>query len=177
MSAANPTLQQTLNGWREAAAVFWQARTGQERRFLAVGGAVLALALGYVLLVAPAVEGRARLRLALPELRQQAAELQALALQAASLQGRNAVPPPPMTREALSASLTARSLAAQSIAVTGDYAKLQLNGVSFPGLMDWLAAQRRDGRIQVQEASVGALATAGMVDATLTLRQNAGGAR
>jgi general secretion pathway protein M len=76
-----------------------------------------------------------------------------------------------MTRDSLTASLAARSLTAQSVAITGEYARLQLNNVSYPGLMDWLATQRRDGRITVEEAVINGLPTAGQVDASLTLRQ------
>jgi general secretion pathway protein M len=41
--------------------------------------------------------------------------------------------------------------------------------------MAWLDAQRRENRIMVQDASVTGLPTAGQVDASLTLRQNAAG--
>ena len=43
--------------------------------------------------------------------------------------------------------------------------------MSFPGLVDWLDALRRDSRINVQDASFTAQNTAGQVDATLTLHQ------
>jgi len=171
--------EQVINRYRDAAAAFWQARTEQERQFLGVGGAVLGLALFYALLIAPALDGRVKLRKELPRLHQEAAELQALAMEAAALKSVNVVTPPPMTRDMLSASLAARSLTAQSIAITGEYAKLQLNGVQFAGLMDWLDAQRREGRISVQDANINAREPAGTVDAILTLRQsqNQGGGR
>ena len=170
------TLKATLAQYRAGAEQFWQARTEQERKFLTVGGAVVGVALAYAVLVAPAMEGRAKLRKELPQLHQQEAELQALALQASALKGQTTVAPPAMTRDSLTASLAARSLKAQSVAITGEYARLQLNNVSFPGLMDWLAAQRRDGRITVEEAVINGQDTPGQVDAALTLHQ-AGGAQ
>ncbi|MQA38665.1 type II secretion system protein GspM [Rugamonas aquatica] len=168
-------LTQTLQDYRGRASAFWIERTEQERKFLGVGGAVLGVALFYSLLIAPALDGGAKLRKSLPELRQQAAELQALGLEAAALRGQNTIAPAPMTREMLNAGLTARGLTAQSVAVTGEYAKLQLNGVPFPGLIAWLDAIRTESRIAVSEANISAQDTAGMVNATLTLRQNAGG--
>lgn len=165
-------LMQLRQRWLAQAQAFWQARSEQERRFLSVGGAVLALALAYSVLVAPALEGRARLRRDLPLQRQETAELQALALEAAELKGRSKVAPPAMTRDSLNASLAARSLTAQSLSVTGEYVKLQLNGVPFAGVVAWLDGLRRDGRITVQEALFSAKGEAGMVDATLTLRQD-----
>jgi general secretion pathway protein M len=167
--------KQAMDRYRDQAAAFWQARTEQERKFLSVGGAVLGVALFYALLIAPALDGRDKLRKELPQLHQQSAELQALALEAAALKGVAVVAPVPMTRDTLSASLASRSLTAQSIAITGEYAKLQLNGVQFASLLDWLDAQRREGRISVQEASITGKEPAGTVDAILTLRQ--GGSR
>ena len=54
---------------REAFATYWLARTEQERRFLGAGAIVVALALVYSVLLAPALDGRAKLTKALPEMR------------------------------------------------------------------------------------------------------------
>lgn len=166
--------KQTLAAQQARAQQWWQARSEQERRLLAVGGIFLALVLFYLVLLDPALSGRERLRKELPQLRQDAAEMQALAMQASSLNSQPAIAPPPMSKDSLTASLAARSLAAQSIALTGEYAKLQLKGVSFAGLVDWLDVQRRDYRIAVQEASFTAQSPEGQVDAILTLHQGQG---
>lgn len=156
---------------RERALAYWLARTDQERKFLAVGGAVVLVALVYALLLAPAVEGRDSLRASLPALRQQAAQLQTLAAEAQALAANPAPPAAPMTAEALNASMAQRGLKAGSLTMTGEYAKLQFNGVSFANLVAWLDAQRRENRVQVHDASFTALPALGQVDATLTLRQ------
>ena len=166
----------SLNMIKERLGVWWLARTEQERRYLGVGAAVVVLALLYSLFVAPALNGRAKLEKELPQLRQQAAQLQAMAQEAAELAKQ--VPPQvaSMSRESLTASLAARSLTAQNVAMTGDYAKLQLNGVSFANLITWLDAQRRENRIGVQEATFTPQTPTGQVDATLTLRQDSSAA-
>jgi general secretion pathway protein M len=164
----------TIVALRERALAYWLARTEQERKFLAIGAAVVLVALVYALLLAPALEGRDRLQRSLPELRQQAAQLQTMAAEASTLAANPAPPPPPMTREALTASLAQRSLAPASLTLTGEYAKAQFNNVSFANLVAWLDAQRRENRIQVQDAAFTGLTAAGQVDATLTLRQNLG---
>ncbi|MET0323167.1 MAG: type II secretion system protein GspM [Duganella sp.] len=165
--------QQTIQDSRGRAAAFWLARTEQERKFLTVGGLVLGLGLFYGLLIDPALSGRARLAAELPRMRQQAAEMQALAGEAAALRGQTTIAPPAMTREALDASLAARGLAPQSVGITGEYAKVQLNNVAFAGVIAWLDAVRVESRIAVQDANFVAQDTAGMVNATLTLRQSA----
>lgn len=156
---------------RERALAYWLARTEQERKFLAVGGVVVLVALVYALLLAPAVEGRDSLRSSLPALRQQAAQLQTLATEAQSLSANPAPQAPPMTADSLTASMAQYGLKAGSLTMTGEYAKAQFNGVSFANLMAWLDAQRRENRVQVQDASFTALPAAGQADATLTLRQ------
>lgn len=167
-----------LAGLRASAAGFWSARTEQERRFLTVGGIVVGLALVYAVLVDPALTGRDRLRKELPELRQQTAEMQALAAQAAQLGAQPPAQVQPLSQERLNAALAARGLTPQTLAVTGDYVKVDFKGVQFAGLATWLDAARREERLAVQEAKIGTQGgredSAGLVDATLTLRQEAG---
>jgi general secretion pathway protein M len=159
---------------RERLTVAWLARTDQERKMLAIGGAVAALALVYALFVAPAVSGRAQLEKTLPQMRQDAAQMRSLALEAGELARQPALQVAPMTRDSLAASLATLSVTPVSLSVTGDTARLQLAGVPFANLVGWLDAQRREGRISVQEAAITAQGAAGQVDATLTLRQDAG---
>jgi general secretion pathway protein M len=139
---------------------------------LTLGSAVVVLALIWAVLFAPAMEGRAQLKKSLPQLRQQAAQLQALAAEAASLPGSAPLDVAVMSRDSLVSSLAARSLTAQSVGMTGQYAKLELRSVPFGALLQWLDAVRREGRIVVQDASITAQATPGLVDATLTLHQD-----
>jgi general secretion pathway protein M len=164
-------LRERAGSLRLAATAFWEARTEQERKLLTVGGAVVVLALIYAVLFAPAYDGRARLRTELPVLRQEAAEIQGLAREAQQLKGRSGVQVPPMTRTSLTTSLSARSLTAQSVSMTGEYAKLAFKEVQFAGLVTWLDAIRAENRIAVQDAIITPLAAPGVVDATITLRQ------
>lgn len=164
----------TVVNLRERALAYWLARTEQERKFLGVGAAIVLVALVYAFLLAPALEGRSNLQRTLPQLRQQAAELQTMAAEVSTLAANPAPPPALMSREALSASLAQRSLAPGSLSLTGEYAKIQFNNVSFANLVAWLDAQRRENRVTVEDAVFTALAADGQVDATLTLRQNLG---
>jgi general secretion pathway protein M len=168
------SLATTIAQYRERANALWLARTEQERRFLGIGGSVALLALLYLLLVDPAVEGRAQLRRTLPQLHNQAAELQAMAQEAATLARAPATQVAPLTRETVDTSLNGRGLKPQSLSMTGEYIKLQLNNVSFANLVTWLDEQRHANRVLVQDAVVTALPVAGQVDASLTLRQNTG---
>lgn len=166
MTKPNP-----FNTLRARADAFWQVRTEQERKLLRIGGIVIGLALFYSIAVDPAVSGADQLHKQLPQLHQQAAEMQGMAREAQALQGQNTIAPTPMTRETLSAGLTARGLNPQSLNVTGEYAKLQFNGAQYAGIVAWLDAIRTESRISVVDASFTAQDTAGVVNGTLTLRQ------
>ena len=167
---------QSIGRLKERMAVWWLARTEQERKYLTVGGAVVSAALVYMIFIDPALTGRAELRQELPELRQQAAELQAMALEASQLAARPAPVPTPMTREALMASLAARGIIPPSLTLSGEYAKVQVSNTSFANLVMWLDAQRRENRISVEDMTVTSLPAAGQVDASLTLHQGTGAA-
>lgn len=160
-----------ISGLRERVTAYWLARTAQERKFLLVGGAVVGLAIFYLVLLEPAMNGREQLRRSLPELRQQAAQLQALASEAQAVAAQPAPSVTPVTSDALNASMNARGLKPTSLSVSGEYTKVQLANVSFANLMSWLDAQRRESRITVQDAQFSAQTALGQVDATLTLRQ------
>ncbi|MGZ8290043.1 MAG: type II secretion system protein GspM [Telluria sp.] len=167
---------QSFGQLKERLAVAWLARTEQERKYLTVGGAISLAALVYVIGIDPALTGREALRKQLPELRQQSAELQAMALEASQLAARPVVQPTPMTETTLKAGLAARSIVPASLAMTGEYAKVQMAGVSFANLVMWLDAQRRENRIVVQDMVATPQGPAGQVDVALTLHQSTGAA-
>jgi general secretion pathway protein M len=169
MKAAN-----SLSKMRAQLSLGWLARTEQERKFLTIGAGVVVGTLVYLLFISPAVTGRTQLQKALPQLRQDAALLRSMALEASELSRQPPAQGVPMARETLLASLSQMGMTAQSLTMTGEFAKVQLSAVPFSSLVGWLDAQRRDGRINVQDASITAAGDAGKVDATLTLRQEPG---
>jgi general secretion pathway protein M len=167
-------LNDTINGYRAAAAAWWGARTEQEQRMLTIGGIVVGLGLVYGILIDPALTGREKLQKELPQLNQQVAELQALAGEATQLAAQTPVQPQPLSKDGVAARLQAMGLTTQNLAVTGEYIRVEFKGVPFAGLVSWLDAMRREQRVSVQEGHVTAQGPAGQVDANLTLRQETG---
>jgi general secretion pathway protein M len=161
-----------LGGIKQSFSTFWEARDRRERRMLLVAAIVVALALFYLLLIDPALSGRADLEKRLPVLRQQAAEVQAMAREAGSLAtADNAAAVPPLTRESLESSLEARGLKARNVSVSGELAKVQLEAVSFASTVDWLNELQKSSRVMVVDAGVEAQAQTDIVNANFTLRQ------
>jgi general secretion pathway protein M len=167
MSVAG-TMKRSLQSLSE----FWAARNARERMLLAAAAAVIIFGLIYVVLINPALEGREQLSKNLPVLRQQVAQLQAMAKEAAGLAGQSQAAPTvaPVSRESVEAGLARKGLKAQNIALTGDIVKIQLSSVSFSALLDWLADIQKTSQLAVIDANIVALSQPDMVNVTLTLQ-------
>lgn len=163
-----------MNGLKQSLLTFWSERNQRERTMLAIAMMVAVVGLFYMLLIDPAISGRSDLQRRLPALRQQAAELQAMAKETATLSGKTPPPAAVVTKESLEASLTRRGLKPQSVSLTGDLAKVQLSAASFANITEWLNEMQQTARLTVVEANVEALSQADSVNATLTLRQQKG---
>jgi general secretion pathway protein M len=160
-----------LNGLKESLSAFWMERNARERNVLTLASVVIVLALLYLLFISPALDGRAQLQKNLPALRQQAAELQALAKQASTVAAVSAPPAPVLTKESIEAALARQGLKPQSVVNTGELTKVQLSSSSFSGLVNWLDEMQKTARLSLVEANIEALAPVDTVNASLTLRQ------
>jgi general secretion pathway protein M len=164
----------TMNGLKQSFSTFWAARNKREQNLLAVAAVVIVFGLFYLLLIDPALGGRKDLEKALPALRQQSAELQAMARDVSALASKNGTPAPELTREGIEASLNGKGLKPQSVLLTGEMAKIQLNAVSFAGIVDWLQDAQKTLHLSVADASVEAQQKPDTVNVSLTLRQQGG---
>lgn len=177
MNAANRTGTDAVRRFEpltQALATYWSARKPRERSLIALGLAAIALALLYLLLIEPALEGREQLRKSLPTLRQQVTQMQSMAreIRADSANAvTGAADVPPVTRESLESALASAGLKAESVSVTGEFIRLQINGVSFAALVGWLDQAGKTLGISVVETSIVVQNQLDTVNGTLTLRQ------
>ncbi|RQH06142.1 type II secretion system protein M [Paraburkholderia dinghuensis] len=153
-------------------AEFWEARNEREKLLLTWGGAVLAVAIGWSVLWAPASDGRAQLRASLPGLQRQLAQMTAQANEARALTGAAAsvAPGGQALKDALTASLTDHGLAGGQVQLIGTTVQVQLKNASFPAWTGWLDDVRKQFKVQVVEAHVTALKADGQVDLTASLQ-------
>ena len=161
-----------LNALTTPLAEFWSVRNPRERMLLAVAIIVIVLGMVYLLLIDPALAGRKQLNKSLPVLRQQVAELQAMSKEASGLSGRGASSVAPISKESVETALIRKGMKPQSVTlIAGENVRVQLASVPFAGIVDWLGEMQRTALLSVTEANVTALPEAGMVNATLLLRQ------
>jgi general secretion pathway protein M len=160
-----------LNQSKQSFAAFWAARDSRERTMLSAAALVVIFGLAYALLIAPALSGRDQLNKSLPMLRQQAAQMQVMAKEAESLSVKPAVSLIAFSKENIEAALVSNGLKPQSVLMTGDFAKVQLNAASFAGTLNWLDDMQKTSLLSVVDANIVALDKPDMVNATFTLRQ------
>lgn len=167
-----PALTRSLQNLSTA----WEARAPRERRILGLGAGFVLIVVGWLLLIDPAVTARGNLEKTVPALRQQVASLQAMAREAAlvTAQAGNTAALAAQSQENIEAGLTARGLKPQSVVLSGDIVRVQLNGVSYTALLDWISTVQRSNAMVVVEAGMTALEQTDQVNATLILRQPKG---
>ncbi|EKS69180.1 MULTISPECIES: type II secretion system protein M [Caballeronia] len=151
---------------------FWEARTPREKTILMWGGIAVGLALVYLVLWAPAYEGRARLRESLPTMQRQLATMTAQANDARSLApaAEGVMPTGAALRDALAKSLADNGMQPTQVQVIGAAVQIQLKNASFPNWTAWLDDARKQFKVQVSEAHVTALKPDGQVDLTASLQ-------
>lgn len=160
-----------LNQSKLSLSDFWARSDARQRRMLVAAALAGILSLFYWLIVNPALSARAQLDKDIPVLRQQVAQIQLLSKALAALSDRPAVTLIAMSKANIEADLARNGLKAQSVVLTGDYAKVQLAAVSFGSTLSWLDEWQKSARVAVVDASIVALGQADMVNATFTLQQ------
>lgn len=141
----------------------WARLAPRERRLLTICGSVVGIAIVFLVLIEPAWTTYRRLQVQLPLLRTQAATVDALTLEARSLQrASGGKMSPAETRQALADSLRAAGLvgALEDIAPPSDQPnsdaglQVSVDRVSAPALMQWLAAVPAQTRLRLVQAEL-----------------------
>jgi general secretion pathway protein M len=154
-------------------AAFWNERAPRERAVLALLGAIVLLALLYLMLVEPAVAGIKRLERGLPQVRSQTAQLDALLADVKALKARPQVATVSAAeaRGALDKSLATAGLKAARIVPLSD-GDLQLTfaNVPYAAWSVWLAGIERELGARAISVVANSNGTPGQVDVELALR-------
>jgi len=147
--------------------VWWLGLAHRERVMTAAAAAFVLLALLFLIAIEPAWKARVRLATELPNLRAQAAEVDALALEAKGLKSRVvAAESVGAARAAIEKSLAQASLGDVRIAVLDDR-RLSVNagGVSVSQWLAWAEEAARESRLRIAAARVSRGAARAVVDA------------
>ncbi len=155
---------------------WWQSRQARERRTLAIGAAIVAAMVYYFLLWQPAHQGIQAKEQRLAQLRNDVAWMEQAGARYQKLADRGDTASSGAGNEALYAlaDRTAREAglgdAIQGVTPEQDNrVRVNLSGVGFDAMVQWLATLRRDFQVRTATASVERIAEPGQVNARLVL--------
>jgi general secretion pathway protein M len=151
--------------------LFWQQRDARERRWLSIGMVSILLALIYLIFINPALSNKAILEKAIPQLRQQVAEMAVMSGQYAKIAAQMSSDVSPVTREVVEASLLRRGIKAQTLTTADDIVRVQVTSVAYVNIMEWLLEMQKAARLTVEDAKITGLSEVGQVGVVLTLKQ------
>ena len=163
---------QTSANARERLAQWWQSRSRHEKHALAAAGALVALALVWLIVWQPLVRDSDRLAHRLAADRATLADARRIADEIAGLARAPAAPVAADPRAALDPVLSAQNLrtaATQIERIDNDRVRITFDTISVDALTAFLDAVQRDARLRVVEVVATARVEAGRVRADVTL--------
>lgn len=149
-----------------------EARAPREKRLLGAGGALLAVALIYSVLWAPAWNECERIQASLPLLQAQVAQVQAQLEEVRHVKGDAApqAPQGPALRDALAESIAQAGIPTPQFTVVGQGVQVDAKNVSFAAWMSWLDEIRRTDRARVVSAHATGELQAGHATVSVTVQ-------
>lgn len=147
--------------WRQTAATHWNALAPRERRAVRIAAALLALALLWWLLLAPALQTLRTARAQQPVLEAQLLQMRALQQQARELQAAPKIDYDQALRAVEAATKQHFGNTAQ-LSVLGDRATVSLRGATADTLAAWLVQVRIDARALPSEVRLARSPVAGV---------------
>lgn len=155
-----------------AVSEFWAQQAPRERQFLTVGIAVVCVSLLYFVGIQPALTTISKLEKANPQSKQQVAQMNQLASQYAQMSSLMAEPIASLNREAIDASLLRRQLKAQSLTMSEDSVRIQLNAARYANVMEWMLEVQKAMRLYVDEVKFTGQMEVGQVNVVISLKQH-----
>jgi general secretion pathway protein M len=149
----------------------WQKRLPHERRILSIVAVLILSSMIYLIGFEPAINNIKQLEVAYPVLKQQTAKMSLMTDEYSVISQALSENIPPVTRELIESSLLRKNMRTQSLSVSNDVVRVQVNVAAYSQLMEWLLEMQKASRLTVEDAKVTTLDVPGQVSFVITLRQ------
>ncbi len=149
----------------------WAKRELRERRILSFVALLVLISMVYLIVIEPALRNRSNLEKSIPLLKQNAAKMTDLAAQYSALSKTLSEGVAPVSRELIESTLARRNIKTQSLSVSNEIVRFQVNVVAYSNMMEWLLEMQRAARLTVEEIRITALTEPGQVSVVVTLKQ------
>lgn len=151
---------------KEQFLAFWHSRDPRERKILAGGAFLLALALLYAYVWLPISQQRDRLREQLPVMNGQLAQMKTQAREIAQLKASGEAAPRGSVAEVLNQSAVPAGIKGELTQVTPiatDRAQVTLNSIAFDRWLGWVKILQTQYALRIESTQVAAATEPGMV--------------
>jgi len=149
----------------------WQVRNQREKQWLTLAAAILISWLGWVLLVNPALRGRAHWQRELPTMQNELAQMRSLLSDISKLPPHSKESLVPVSRQTLETSLVEKGLRAENLEIADGYVKARFIDISFSSFAELLQQWQITSQLVVEEVTVTARDRIDRVDVSVSLKR------
>ena len=149
----------------------WQVRNQREKQGLTLAAAVLISWLGWVLLVNPALRGRAHWQRELPTMQNELSQMHSLLKDIGKLPPDSKKSSLPVLRQTLESSLTEKGLRAESLEIADGRVKARFVDISFSSFAELLQQWQIASQLVVEEVTVTARDRIARVDVSVSFKR------
>jgi len=149
----------------------WQVRNQREKQGLTLAAAILISWLGWVLLVNPALRGRAHWQRELPTMQNELAQMRSLLTDIGKQPELSKASRVELSRQALESSLNEKGLRAENLQIVDGHVKARFIDISFSAFAELLQQWQIASRLVVEEVTVTARDRIDRVDVSVSLKR------
>jgi len=149
----------------------WQLRNQREKQGLTLAAAILISWLGWVLLVNPALRGRAHWQRELPTMQNELAQMHSLLTDIGKHPARSKESRLELSRQMLESSLNEKGLKAENLEIADGHVKARFIDISFSSFAELLQQWQIASQLVVEEVTVTARDRIDRVDVSVSLKR------
>ena len=149
----------------------WKVRNQREKQGLTLAAAVVISWLGWVLLVNPALRGRAHWQRELPTMQNELSQMRSLLKDISKLPPHSKDSLLPVSRQTLESSLNEKGLRAENLEIVDGRVKARFIDISFSSFAELLQQWQITSQLVVEEVTVTARDRIDRVDVSVSLKR------
>jgi len=149
----------------------WQVRNQREKQWLTIAAAIVISWLGWVLLVNPALRGRAYWQRELPTMQNELSQMRSLLSDISTEPVRSNESRLALSRQILESSLNEKGLRAENLQIADGHVRARFIDISFSAFTELLQQWQIASQLVVEEVTVTARDRIDRVDVSVSLKR------
>lgn len=150
---------------------FWQKKLPHEKKIWTIIFLLVIVSTIYLIAYEPAIRNIKHLEKAYPELKLQSATMSLMSDEYQLMTSALAENVTPITREIVEASLLRKGMKSQSLSVSNEIVRVQVDKAAYSAMMEWMFEMQKASRLFAEEVKITSMNEPGQVSFALTLKQ------